>query len=195
MIVENIKVHNLEEALTGAGLPFSKGQPPEARLVALANSQSRSHAKFLRQILISCDITGSGYWWKEMDTYKVGTVRMSTSTMHKLMDTNLTLDDFEIAENLTGNFRFEVEERVKEIIRSINEVKALIMFEEDSKTKTLMAIKTLLPESFKYKSHFTFNYESLRTMYADRITHRVPEWKAFLNSFKDIPYFNEFIVK
>ena len=57
-----------------------------------------------------------------------------------------------------------------------------------------MAIKTLLPESFIYSSHYTMNYENLRTMYHDRKNHRVPEWKEFLNAFKDIPYFKEFIV-
>ena len=190
MQVTNIETAFVERSLQNAGLPFSKGQPRIETLIKLANSKQRSHSKYLRQMKIACNITASGYWWKEADTTKIETIRMSTSTMHTLMKTQLTLDNFEIASNIKKELKEMV---IRSLLRTITDIDLIRIIGTDE-TETLMSIKTLLPESFLYSSHYTMNYENLRTMYHDRKNHRVPEWQEFLNAFKDIPYFNEFIV-
>lgn len=171
MIVLNIKTAFVEEALDFAGLPYEKGRPKEKTLKALANASQRSHGKFLRQMMISFVVEAPTYWWIEFDTYKVGTTRMSTSTMHTLMN-GVFPDNFE--PTLGGD-----------IVRSINELIA---------KGDLLAVKAALPASFKYSSFVTMNYEVLRNIYRDRLTHKLPQWKDFIHSFKDIPYYEDFIV-
>lgn len=189
MIVTDIETAFVERSLRNAGLPFSKGQPKMETLKKLANSKQRSHAKFLRQMKIACNISASGYWWKEADTTKIEAIRMSTSTMHTLLKTQLTLDNFEIASNIGKEIKQMV---MRSLLNTISDIDQIRMIGNDE-TETLMSIKTILPESFIYHSHYTMNYENLRTMYHDRKNHRVPEWQTFLDSFKDIPYFKEFI--
>jgi len=171
MKVLNIKTAFVEEALEFAGLPYEKGRPKETTLKALANASQRSHGKFLRQMMISFVAEAPTYWWIEFDTYKVGTTRMSTSTMHTLMK-GVFPDNFE--PTLRGD-----------IVRSINE----LISKGD-----LLAVKAALPASFIYTSFVTMNYEVLRNIYKDRFTHKLPQWKEFIYSFKDIPYYEDFIV-
>lgn len=193
MQVTNIKVYNLMEALEGAGMPFSKGKPLDSTLVNLANAKQRSNSKFLRQCLISFNITAPLYWLSEFDTYRIGVTRMSTSTMHTLLKQKLTIGDFEYENDVISMRLYSATKySIIKIIERIEEIKEL--HSDSSDTDLLIAIKKILPSSFKYTSHITMNYEVLRTMYHDRINHRLIEWKVFLDSFKDIPYFNEFIV-
>lgn len=171
MEVSNIKTAFVEDALEFAGLPYEKGKPKTSTLIALANASQRSHGKFLRQMMISFVATAPTYWWIEFDTYKIGTTRMSTSTMHTLMK-GVSEDNFE------------------PILRpeSVQEINRLIA-EGD-----LLAVKAVLPASFRYTSFVTMNYEVLRNIYRDRLTHKLYQWREFLSSFKEIPYFNDFII-
>lgn len=188
MKISNIQVYGLEPALENSGLPYEKGQPKANTLIKLANSKSRSHSKFLRQIMIGFNITASGYFMKEFDTYKIGVTRMSTSTMHTLLNKKLTLDDFEI--NTSSAQTNEVAKVILSyVISKISKIQEI----DDNSNSKLLVIKSILPESFNYTSYIMMNYEVLRTMYKDRINHRLPEWQEFLNSFKDIPFFEEFI--
>lgn len=194
MIVTNIETAFVERSLQNAGLPFSNGKPRMETLIKLANSKQRSHSKYLRQMKIACNISASGYWWKEADTTKIEAIRMSTSTMHTLLETSLSLDNFEIASNIYETRPIVVASLIR-AIGDINKIKAYPYCSQYcSKDEVLMAIKTLLPESFIYSSHYTMNYENLRTMYHDRKNHRVPEWQEFLKAFEGIPYFEEFII-
>ena len=171
MIVKNIKTAFIEESLEFSGLPFSRGKPKEKTLFSLANASQRSHGKFLRQMMISFVATAPFYWWTEFDTYKIGTTRMSTSTMHTLMK---GVDQSHFEDKIAQSY-----------IDAIN---------EEIKSGDLIKVKALLPASFCYTSYVTMNYEVLRTIYRDRITHRLPQWKQFLLSFSEIPYFKEFII-
>ena len=196
MKVSNIHVYGLESALLNAGLPYEKGKPRIDTLIKLANSKSRSHSKFLRQIMIGFNVEAPAYWLTEFDTYRIGITRMSTSTMHTLLKKQLTYEDFGIKSN--ENFSSDkstidtyLASRIDLLIDSIELIKKYTHCAND--IEKLIAIKKILPMSFKYASYITMNYEVLRTMYNDRINHRLPEWQEFLNSFESILYFNEFI--
>ena len=143
--------------------------------------------------MIGCNITASGMWFFEFDTYKVGVTRMSTSTMHTLLKKRLDYDDFCFHNVYDENYNIEMELELTNTFEKIFKLSREILNSQIDQNKKLMLIKTILPESFNYTSYVTLNYEVLRTMYHDRKNHRLPEWKMFLESFDSIPYFNEFI--
>ncbi len=182
MKVKNIKWYGLGEALDHAGLPYDKGCPQIGTLTKLANATQRSHAKFMRQIMLGFVVEAPLYWWTEFDTYKNGVSRMSNSTMHTLLSKKLDYDDFEIGCSL--NFYDELFDRIEWVKKQDNYTDA----------EKLLVIKKILPSGYKYTSYITMNYEVLRNMYHDRISHRLPEWQVFLKAFEHIPYFDEFIV-
>ena len=188
MIVSDIKVYGLEEAIKYASLPFSKlNAYRRTTLTTLAKQKQRSHAKFLRQVMIGAYVQAPMFWWVEFDTYKVGTVRNSSSTMHTLLKNKIDSVCFDTS------LLTDMKPAVDQILKSImNDMNRMISLERDNQ-ELLLAIKSLLPSSFVYHSYVTFNYEVLRTMYFDRRYHKLPHWRLFLDSFKNIPYFDEFI--
>lgn len=193
MKILSYRIHGLDDALENAGLPFESGKPRIKTITALANSEIRSHAKFMRQIMVAMKVEASRAWWTEFDTYKIGVVSMSTSTMHTLLNKKLTLDDFVIPENIgNSGLDYEIKEQIKRTIEKIELIKK--EYKDEDKTHILMAIKYILPESFKRTSYVTLNYESLRTIYNDRKSHRLNEWQVFLKSVEEItPLFKELI--
>lgn len=139
------------------------------------------HRKFLRQIFVSVDITAPLYWWKEFDTYKIGTVSNSTSTMHKLASTPITMDCFENGEMIYSFTIAELEmNRLKYLeTKDKNEWKRLIVN---------------LPESWLQKRTITMNYENILNMYRQRKSHKLTEWsKSFCGWVKTLPYAEELI--
>lgn len=139
------------------------------------------HRKFLRQIFVSVDITAPLCWWKEFDTYKTGTVSNSTSTMHKLASTPITMDCFENGEMIYSFTIAELEmNRLKYLeTKDKNEWKRLIVN---------------LPESWLQKRTITMNYENILTMYRQRKNHKLTEWsKSFCDWIKTLPYAEELI--
>ena len=139
------------------------------------------HRKFLRQIFVAVDITAPLYWWKEFDTYKIGTVSNSTSTMHKLASTPITMDCFENGEMIYSFTIAELEmNRLKYLeTKDKNEWKRLIVN---------------LPESWLQKRTITMNYENILNMYRQRKNHKLTEWsKSFCNWVKTLPYAEELI--
>lgn len=139
------------------------------------------HRKFLRQIFVSVDITAPLYWWKEFDTYKIGTVSNSTSTMHKLASTPITMDCFENGEMIYSFTIAELEmNRLKYLeTKDKNEWKRLIVN---------------LPESWLQKRTITMNYENILNMYRQRKNHKLTEWsKSFCDWVKTLPYAEELI--
>ena len=172
--------------------------------------------KFLRQIFVSIDITAPLYLWKELDTYKVGTTANSTSTMHKLATTPITLDCFEIDDyepNLIfeegiddhGDYPFDYKISVESIVGK-NEKKiywenTIIGFLESLRlkyleTKDIRYWKELirwLPESWLQTRTWTANYAVLRQIYHWRKNHKLTEWHQFCNFILTLPYANELI--
>lgn len=140
-----------------------------------------THAKYRRMITVTCDITAPLYWWKEFDTYKVGTVANSCSTMHKIHAKEFTLEDFS-CEHLNMNSA----NLLGEIIDELNYYRKAFLETKDKDSWWQMI--QLLPTSYNQKRTIMLNYEVLVGMYRDRKNHKLDEWRAFCAWAKDLPY-------
>lgn len=140
-----------------------------------------SHRKFLRQIFVSVDITAPLYWWKEFDTYKVGTVANSCSTMHKIHDKEFTLDDFSV-EHLNDDV---LNKPFKDIISCLNFFRQLYI--QDHNKDNWWQMIQLLPSSYNQKRTVTMNYENLLNIYETRRNHKLDEWKDFCKWIERLP--------
>lgn len=161
-----------------------------------------SHRKFLRQIFVSVDITAPLYWWKEFDTYKVGTTANSTSTMHKLASTPITLECFE-TDDYCGDlvyFTYDGDTLIDYTINDImqNIIEALeALRQKYNETKDKRYWKELirwLPNGWLQTRTVTMNYENLRSMAHQRAGHKLSEWKAFCEWCEQLPYAKELII-
>ena len=168
------------------------------RLIAGGNE----HRKFLRQIMVSVDITAPLYWWKEFDTYKVGTTANSTSTMHKLASTPITKDCFEM-DDYCGDlvyFTYDgdslTDYTVNDIMNNIIEdLEALRQKYNETKDKRYWKeLIRLLPNGWLQTRTVTMNYENLHSMYHQRENHKLTEWHSFCDWVKTLPYAGEFII-
>ena len=149
------------------------------------------HAKYRRMIKVYCDITAPLYWWKEFDTYKVGTVANSCSTMHTIHRRDLTLDDF-AHEHLT-----ECNRNLLELtIRNINAARHDFVEAEDSGAakEAWWQMIQLLPSSFLQKRTVEMNYEVLVGIYRWRKNHKQDEWREFCKWVETLPYAEELIL-
>ena len=139
------------------------------------------HRKFMRQIFVSVDITAPLYWWKEFDTYKVGTVANSTSTMHKIHAKEFELSDFS-TDNMT-NVGIAVLNDLISVLENFRE------YFNETKDKTVWYdIISLLPSGYLQKRTVTMNYENLVNMYHARKNHKLDEWHTFCGWIKELPY-------
>ena len=160
-----------------------------------------SDRKFLRQIMVSIDITAPLYWWKEFDTYKVGTVANSTSTMHKLSSTPITIDCFE-RDDFNSDLTVYNGQPYQEDY-TINDIWTDIIihcetlrqrYNETKDKKYWKELIRLLPESWLQTRTVTMNYEILRNIYSQRKNHRLTEWHQFCDWIKTLPYAGELIL-
>lgn len=147
------------------------------------------HRKYLRQIFVSMDITAPLYWWKEFDTYKVGTVANSCSTMHKIHAKKFTLDDFS-HEHLTDGAR----EALKTVIERLNMARKYYNRKIDNADCGMhwqdywWDMIQLLPSSYNQKRTITMNYENVMNMIHQREHHKLDEWIIFVENLKKLPY-------
>ena len=146
------------------------------------------HSKFMRMINVTCDITAPLYWWKEFDTYKVGTVRNSCSTMHKIHEKEFTLDDFSI-----DDFYFEddkcgmyLSDMFKNVVADCEFLRK--NFVETGDKKYWRGLIQLLPESYNQRATVQLNYAVLRNMYHSRKNHKLDEWREFCKWVETLPY-------
>lgn len=203
MKFENTEVWGFEHAIRGMRNPMNSWEksdsgyvdkrfndqfhigPHDMELMKTLIKAGPEHRKFLRQIFMSVDITAPLYWWKEFDTYKVGTVANSCSTMHKLKDTPITVDCFEM-DDYCGFF----ETPWKNLIALLEQCR-----KEYNKTKDKRYWKELirlLPESWLQKRTVTMSYENVANMYSQRMNHKLTEWsKDFIQWADELPYFKE----
>ena len=139
------------------------------------------HGKFLRMITVYLDITAPLYWWKEFDTYKVGTVANSCSTMHKIHAEELTLDDFS-HEHLdkASTAMLDV------LVTTMNNYR--VMYFETREKKYWWQMIQLLPTSYNQRRTVMLNYEVLRNMYEYRKEHKLDEWREFCAWVETLPY-------
>lgn len=146
----------------------------------LANA-GPDHGKFLRFITVTMDITAPLYWWKEFDTYKVGTVANSCSTMHKIHAKEFTLDDFS-----HEHMSHDVLDVLTTIINALNIRRKDFL---DTKEKTFWwDMIQLLPTSYNQRRTVLLNYQVLKSMYHARRNHKLDEWRIFCDFIRDLPY-------
>ena len=174
------------------------------------------HRKFLRQIIVSFDLTAPLYFWKEFDTYKIGTVSNSTSTMHKLATTTITLDCFELDDyepeliylsgiDDSGDYSYKYDMQIRDMVESdgLNTYyePSIIQFLEElrrkyNETKDKKYWKELirwLPESWLQTRTITMNYENVLNIIYQRKNHKLTEWDWLIEQFKQLPYSKELL--
>ena len=140
-----------------------------------------AHAKYRRMINVTVDIVGPLYWWKEFDTYKIGTVANSCSTMHKLHECSLTLNDFSY-EHLNED-SLEV---LSELIKWLNVCRYQFVTKKNKEDWWQMI--QLLPTSYNQRRTVQLNYEVLVRIYKDRKNHKLDEWHTFCDWIKSLPH-------
>lgn len=140
------------------------------------------HRKFMRMIVVYVDITAPLYWWKEADTYKVGTVRNSCSTMHKITEKEFTLDDFSHEHLLESGFN----NCLLYVIQCLNTWREKYLETKDK--NYWWQIIQLLPSSYNQKATLMLNYEVLANMYHSRKNHKLDEWREFCKWIETLPY-------
>ena len=200
--VERVSVMNMENAIRGARNPLNSWARMDsyydtdgnfvlgendlslARRLAVAGSD---HRKFLRQIMVSMDITAPMYWWKEFDTYKVGTVANSTSTMHKIQAKEFAREDFS-CEKLTPD-ALEVFDTV--IARLEKDRQSFLETKDKAYWHNMIQ---MLPSSYNQMRTVTLNYEVLINIYYARRFHKLDEWHVLCDAILALPYANELIL-
>ena len=199
--IENVDVYGFETAIRGARNPMNSWDRMDSgynngkfeigendydllRRLTIAGPE---HRKWNRMVTVTMDITAPLYWWKEYDTYKVGTVANSCSTMHKIQAKEFTLDDFS-HEHLEEYPKW----LLSEVISELNENR-----EDFNRTKDKdywWQMIQLLPTSYNQKRTVHLNYEVLGSMYHQRRHHKLTEWLEFCDTIKTLPY-SEFITR
>lgn len=150
-----------------------------------------THAKYRRMIMVYVDITAPLYWWKEFDTYKVGTVANSCSTMHKIAAKEFTMDDFShehlfISRNVPNQFRTTSKDWLLKTIQILNDWRKLYLKTKDKRYWWQMI--QLLPSSYNQKRTIMLNYEVLAGIYPMRKSHKLDEWVEFCKWIETLPY-------
>lgn len=196
--VERTSVMNFENAIRGARNPMNSWARMDSTYDAngnfvlgpndldlarrLAHAGSGDHRKFLRQIFVSVDITAPLYWWKEFDTYKVGTVANSCSTMHKIHAKPFERDDFSHDRLDAGGLA-----ALDALIAYLEAERQKFVANKEDKQAWHNMIQ-LLPTSFDQMRTVTLNYENLINMYYARRNHKLAEWHTFCDWILSLPY-------
>lgn len=183
------------ETLETANFQYFVGENDLALMKKLSAAGS-DHGKFLRMINVTVDITAPLYWWKEFDTYKVGTVANSTSTMHKIHSRPLTMDDFS-HEHLTryshdGELCRDWLGDLEDLIDDLNLAREKYLETKDKKYWWQMI--QLLPTSYNQKRTVQLNYQVLKSIYHARKNHKLDEWHSFCDWTKKLPHFKEICI-
>ena len=144
------------------------------------------HRKFLRMIHVQMDIEAPLYWWKEFETYKIGTVSNSCSTMHKIAAKEFTIEDFSVEHLLAENTVY-----FGKTIERLNNARNKFLETKDKKYWWQMI--QLLPSSYNQLRTVDLNYEVLLNQYFQRKDHKLDEWRIYCEQIKCFPYLNDFI--
>lgn len=150
-------------------------------LMTRLSKAGTDHRKFMRMIVVYADIIAPRYWWTEFDTYKIGTVANSCSTMHKIHEKEFTLDDF--SHDKMSKATIEI---LNITINTLN-IRRKDFLETKEKTFWWDMIQ-LLPQSYNQKRTVMLNYEVLKNMYHSRKAHKLTEWREFCSWIENLPY-------
>ena len=212
--LENTDVYGFEAAIRGMRNPYNSWDKsdsewthfPEWRMIAQTDSElsfvigkndlklmqslskaGNDHGKFLRMINVTVDITAPLYWWKEFDTYKVGTVANSCSTMHKIHTKEFTMDDFSHEHLTPWN-----ETVLRNLIVELNASRDQYLRTKNKEDWWQMI--QLLPSSYNQKRTVQLNYQVLKSMYFARRNHKLDCWRTLCDWMLTLPYFKEICV-
>lgn len=199
---ERTSVMNIENAIRGARNPMNSWDrmdsgynedgeyilgPNDLGLAKRLRKAGSDHRKYIRQILVSVDITAPIYWWKEYDTYKVSTVANSTSTMHKIHSKPFELEDFSHDHMTEGTLAF-----METVVAEMEKIR--LRYIENKKKEDWYDLIQLLPSSYNQMRTCTLNYETLINIYFARRSHKLEEWHAFCRWIETLPYAKELII-
>lgn len=160
----------------------------DMRLMQSLIKAGSEHRKFMRQIFVSVDITAPLYWWKEFDTYKIGTVSDSCSTMHKLASTPITTECFEMDDLDETALKFSIEQ----LLMSLEEMRVRYLSTKDK--RYWKELVRWLPESWLQKRTVTMSYENVLNMVKQRRNHKLTEWsRSFMEWAHRLPYADELL--
>lgn len=177
---------------------FFEMGPKDYSLMQRLAKAGTDHRKFMRMITVYLDITAPLYWWKEFDTYKVGTVANSCSTMHKIAEKEFTLGDFSLERLIVYN-----EDTINSTIDRLNEMRSIYInggdipegtlsgstFTVEPKSKLIWwQMIQLLPSSYNQRRTVMLNYEVLANIYKSRCNHKLDEWVEFCKWIESLPY-------
>ncbi len=201
--IERTSVMNFDNAMRGARNPlnswgrydssfdengnfiFGENDLSLAKRLCAAGTD---HRKFVRMIFVSVDVTAPMYWWKEYDTYKVGTVANSTSTMHKITSKPFELSDFSVDHMNEAGIQ-----AMNKIIETLEKLRLEYL---ETKDKNIWyTIIQLLPSSYNQMRTCTLNYENLCNIYYARKNHKLEEWHTYCDWIKQLPYFNDLFIE
>ncbi|MBR4013415.1 MAG: hypothetical protein IKJ00_03875 [Clostridia bacterium] len=201
--IERTSVMNLENAIRGARNPMNSWEKSDSYYneegefilgeidrdfgSRLCHS-GVDHRKFIRQIFVSVDITAPLYWWKEFDTYKVGTVANSCSTMHKIHAKPIEREDFSCDRLDEGGLK-----ALDALIEYLEAERQKFCANKEDRQSWHNIIQ-LLPSSYNQMRTVTMNYENLINMYYARRTHKLAEWHTYCDWIKSLPYASELIL-
>ena len=201
--IERFSVMNLENAMRGARNPLNSWSrmdsyydenhqyilgPNDLDLAVRLRRAGSDHRKFLRQVMVSADVTAPLYWWKEYDTYKVGTVANSTSTMHKIHSKPFSREDFSTDHMTEPTLAF-----MDQVIEKLEEIR-LRYLEEGKKKEDWYDMIQLLPSSYNQMRTCSLNYETLINIYYARKDHKLQEWHSLCDWIASLPYGKELII-
>ena len=201
--IERFSVMNLENAMRGARNPLNSWSRMDSYydknhqyilgtndldLAVRLRRAGSDHRKFLRQVMVSADVTAPLYWWKEYDTYKVGTVANSTSTMHKIHSKPFSREDFSTDHMTEPTLAF-----MDQVIEKLEEIR-LRYLEEGKKKEDWYDMIQLLPSSYNQMRTCSLNYETLINIYYARKDHKLQEWHSFCDWIASLPYGKELII-
>ena len=199
ILIENIEINGFEAAIRGARNPMNSWDRMDScynngefeigendyKLLKNLTIAGSEHRKWNRMVTVTMDITAPLYWWKEYDTYKVGTVANSCSTMHKIQAKKFEMSDFSVEHLRSLGVMHEV-------IDELNFYRD--KFNKDKKKEDWWEMIQLLPTSYNQKRTVHLNYEVLGTIYHQRRHHKLDEWHVFCDTIKTLPY-SEFITR
>lgn len=199
---ERTSVMNIENAMRGARNPMNswdrmdsfyneEGEyilgPNDLGLAKRLRKAGSDHRKYIRQILVSVDVTAPLYWWKEYDTYKVATVANSTSTMHKIHSKPFELEDFSHDHMTEGTLKF-----MEKVVEELEKIR--LSYINTKNKEDWYDLIQLLPSSYNQMRTCTLNYETLINIYFARRNHKLAEWHEFCRWIEALPYGKELII-
>lgn len=199
---ERTSVMNIENAMRGARNPMNswdrmdsfyneEGEyilgPNDLGLAKRLRKAGSDHRKYIRQILVSVDVTAPLYWWKEYDTYKVATVANSTSTMHKIHSKPFELEDFSHDHMTEGTLKF-----MEKVVEELEKIR--LSYINTKNKEDWYDLIQLLPSSYNQMRTCTLNYETLINIYFARRNHKLAEWHEFCRWIETLPYGKELII-